>query len=38
MIFIGIIGSILTNNLGQLNEVILSEASRGIEFAVSLAG
>ena len=38
MIFIGIIGSILTNNLCQLNEVILSEASRGIEFAVSLAG
>ncbi|MGL5642852.1 MAG: nucleoside recognition domain-containing protein [Paraclostridium sp.] len=38
MIFIGIVGSIFTNNLGQLNEVILSEASRGIEFAVSLAG
>lgn len=38
MIFIGIVGSIFTNNLGQLNDVILSEASRGIEFAVSLAG
>ncbi len=38
MIFIGIVGSIFTNNLGQLNEVILSEASNGIEFAISLAG
>jgi spore maturation protein A len=38
MIFIGIVGSIFTNNLNQLNEVILNEASKGIEFAVSLAG
>lgn len=38
MIFIGIIGSIMTNNLQELNKVILNEASRGIEFAISLAG
>ena len=38
MIFIGIVGSMFTNNLTQLNEVILNEASKGIEFAVSLAG
>ena len=38
MIAIGIIGSILTNNLGELNKVILNEASRGVEFAISLAG
>ncbi len=38
MISLGIVGSIVTNNLAQLNEVILSEASRGIEFALSLAG
>ena len=35
---LGIIGSVITNRLAQLNEVIMSEASRGIEFAVSLAG
>ena len=38
MISIGIVGSILTNNLGELNKVILNEASRGVEFAISLAG
>ena len=38
MISVGIVGSVLSNNLTQLNEVILSEASRGIEFAISLAG
>jgi spore maturation protein A len=38
MISIGIIGSIVTNNLGELNKVILNEASRGVEFAISLAG
>ncbi len=38
MIFIGIIGSIMTNNLQELNKVILNESSRGIEFAISLAG
>ena len=38
MMSIGIVGSMLSNNLTQLNEVILSEASRGIEFAISLAG
>ena len=38
MMSIGIIGSIITNNLGELNKVILNEASRGVEFAISLAG
>ncbi len=38
MIFIGIIGSILSDNLIELNKVILNEASRGIEFAITLAG
>lgn len=38
MIFIGIVGSIMTNNLNELNKVILNEASRGIEFAISLSG
>lgn len=38
MISIGIIGSIFSNNLGELNKVILNEASRGIEFAISIAG
>ena len=38
MIFIGIIGSIMTNNLQELNKVILNESSRGIEFAISLSG
>ena len=38
MISIGIVGSILTNNLSELNKVILNEASRGVEFAISLAG
>ena len=38
MISIGIIGSIVTNNLSELNKVILNEASRGVEFAISLAG
>ena len=36
MISIGIVGSIITNNLGELNKVILNEASRGVEFAISL--
>lgn len=38
MISIGIVGSILTNNLQELNKVILTESSRGIEFAISLGG
>ena len=38
MISIGIVGSIITDNLGELNKVILNEASRGVEFAISLAG
>ena len=38
MIYIGIVGSKITNNLGELNKVILNEASRGVEFAISLAG
>ncbi len=38
MITIGIIGSIAFNNLGELNKVILSETSSGIDFAISLAG
>lgn len=38
MISLGIIGSIFSNNLGELNKVILNEASRGIEFAISIAG
>lgn len=38
MISIGIIGSIATNNLGELNKIILGEASKGVEFAISLAG
>lgn len=38
MISIGIVGSIITNKLGELNKVILNEASRGVEFAISLAG
>jgi len=38
MISVGIVGSVLSNNLTQLNEIILSEASRGIEFTISLAG
>jgi len=38
MIFIGIIGSVFTNNLGELNKIILGEASKAIEFAISLAG
>ncbi|MEG1284449.1 MAG: nucleoside recognition domain-containing protein [Romboutsia sp.] len=38
MITFGIVGSIFSNNLGELNKVILNEASKGIEFAVSIAG
>ena len=38
MISLGIIGSIFSNNLGELNKVILNEASKGIEFAISIAG
>lgn len=38
MLAIGIIGSIFSNNLGELNKVILNEASHGVEFAISLAG
>lgn len=38
MMTIGIIGSIFSNNLGELNKVILNEASKGVEFAISLAG
>lgn len=38
MITLGIIGSLFSNNLGELNKVILNEASRGIEFAISIAG
>lgn len=38
MIFIGIVGSIFTNSLGDLNKVILGETSNAIEFTISLAG
>lgn len=38
MIAIGITGSVIFNNLGELNKVILNEASRGVDFAISLAG
>lgn len=38
MIFIGIVGSIFTGNLAELNKIILGESSRAIEFAISLAG
>ncbi len=38
MLSIGIVGSIIFDNLGELNKVILTEASRGVEFAISLAG
>lgn len=38
MISLGIVGSFFSNNLGELNKVILNEASRGIEFAISIAG
>ena len=38
MIAIGIVGSIFSNNLGELNKVILSETSKGVDFAISLAG
>jgi spore maturation protein A len=38
MLSIGIVGSIFFDNLGELNKVILTEASRGVEFAISLAG
>ena len=38
MVFIGIVGSVFTNNLGELNKIILGEASNAIEFTISLAG
>lgn len=38
MISIGIVGSIVFNNLGDLNKAILTEASSGIDLAISLAG
>ncbi|MBT1525931.1 spore maturation protein [Clostridioides difficile] len=38
MVSIGIIGSLISKNMGELNKVILSETSKGIEFAISLAG
>ncbi len=38
MLSIGIVGSIIFDNLGELNKVILNEASKGVEFAISLAG
>ncbi|RDY25359.1 spore maturation protein, partial [Romboutsia weinsteinii] len=38
MIAIGIVGSIFSNNLGELNKVILSETSKGVDFAIGLAG
>ena len=38
MLSIGIVGSIFSNNLGELNKVILEEASHGVDFAISLAG
>lgn len=38
MIAIGIIGSLFSNNLDELNKVILNETSKGVEFAISLAG
>ena len=38
MIVIGIGGSIYFQNLGELNTVLLSESSKAIEFAISIAG
>ena len=38
MVSIGIIGSVFTGNLGELNKVILGEASNAIEFTISIAG
>lgn len=38
MICIGIIGAICSNNMLELNSTIISEASRGVEFTISLAG
>lgn len=38
MVSIGIIGSAFTGNLGELNKVILGEASNAIEFTISIAG
>ncbi|MBJ8537179.1 spore maturation protein [Clostridioides difficile] len=38
MVSIGIIGSLISKNMGELNKVILIETSKGIEFAISLAG
>lgn len=38
MMSIGIVGSILCNKLPSLNTTIISEASRGVEFTISLIG
>lgn len=38
MVLIGIIGSLIFKNMGELNKVILSEILKGIEFVISLVG
>ena len=38
MIVIGILGSVYFQNLGELNNALLNESSKAIEFAISLAG
>ena len=38
MIVIGILGSVYFQNLGALNNALLNESSKAIEFAISLAG
>lgn len=38
MIFIGIIYAVYTGNLGEINNIILSEAEEGVMFTISLIG
>ena len=38
MIFVGIIYAVYTGNLGEINNIILSEAEEGVTFAISLMG
>ena len=38
MIFIGIIYAVFTGSLGEINNIILSEAQEGVVFAISLMG
>jgi len=38
MIFIGIIYAVYTGNLGEINNIILTEAEEGVMFAISLIG